>query len=67
MKYACLFIALLLFAGCSTKPTAHKNMADEWQNLFDGKSLTGWTKYLGVPNANSVVAGLNKDNNCSSL
>ncbi|WP_373511657.1 DUF1080 domain-containing protein [Persicitalea sp.] len=63
MKSPLCFFLLIWLLGCTTKPTTQKSRADGWQNLFDGKTLAGSTKYLGVPHANSTVADLPKDAN----
>jgi len=33
----------------------------DWQHLFDGKALNGWTTYLGIPHQSFEVPNLNKD------
>ncbi|GHB62245.1 family 16 glycoside hydrolase [Persicitalea jodogahamensis] len=37
--------------------------ATAWQDLFDGKTFDGWTKYLGRPQTTSAVPGMAKDAN----
>ncbi len=32
-----------------------------WQSLFDGVSLTGWTKYLGIPSDGGTPLGVDND------
>lgn len=43
---------VLLLSGCSTEPTS-----GEWQNLFDGSSLEGWTKSTENPESITVEDG----------
>jgi hypothetical protein len=54
------FVSRLLLFLCAVAPIAHASDAD-WQPLWNGKSLEGWTTWLGKPHASLAVDGLAKD------
>src|SRR5262249_44862308 len=51
---------LLALAACGAA-TAGDDRKDGWAILFNGKNLEGWDTWLGRPNGEKEVVGLNKD------
>lgn len=43
-----LFVVLALAAGCNCCPAAEKIEKTPWQELFNGKDLTGWVQKGGI-------------------
>lgn len=52
-----LSLVFFLFISCSQDKTQEEN----WQALFNGKSLEGWDTYLGPSRPDTVGFGLNQD------
>src|SRR3954451_12983185 len=57
MKPTRLFslVIVALFAAGAAKTVPAQDRAEGWQNLFDGKTLTGW--HASVPNPPSARGG----------
>jgi hypothetical protein len=56
---ACLLAAAAALAVLA--PAGADDKADGWTQLFNGKDLTGWDTWLGRPNGEKEVIGLNTD------
>ena len=46
-------VAVALLTGCSTVPEGHAATEAQWETIFDGETLTGWT-----PKISGEVAGM---------
>jgi hypothetical protein len=50
-------VLLLILFSCSGNRSGH----DEFKPLFNGKDLTGWETYIGIPKPDMDIPGLPKD------